>query len=331
MKTSQITGTGHYLPERVVTNHELGDMLDVSDEWIVKLTGVHTRRWVSRSETVLDMAAEASEKAIERAGISTDDIGMIIFSTLGSDHQFPGGGCYLQERLGLPCTPGLDIRNVCSGFVFGLSVADQYIKTGMYQHILLVASELQSTSMDLSPRGRNLSILFGDGAGAVVISATGNEDRGILNTQIYSEGKYADRLWLDAPSPNDQPRLSKELLDSERIYPFMDGKAVFKHAVTRFPEVIREAVDKAGFNVEDLDMVIPHQANLRITEMLTRKLGLDKSKVYSNIEHYGNTTSASIPIALSEAIEKGLIRDHHLVCLTSFGAGFSWGAALVRW
>ena len=331
MKKACISGVGHYLPERIVTNQELGEMLEVNDEFIVKLTGIRTRRWAPEGETVSNMALRASQNALNQAGLSPDDIGMIIFSSMGSDHQFPGGGCDLQHKLGISGMPALDIHNACSGFVYGISVADQYIKTGMYQHILLVGAEIQSTSLDLSPKGKNMSILFGDGAGAAVISTSENKERGVINTQIYSDGNYSDKLTQEAPSPNDHPRLSKELMDTDRIYPFMDGRAVFKHAVTRFPEVIQEAVDKAGLSISDLDLIVPHQANLRISEMVARKLKIDKEMVYSNIEHYGNTTSASIPIALSEAVDKGRIKKGDLVCIAAFGAGFAWGSALIRW
>ena len=331
MYRSCISGIGHHLPDRIVTNEELGALLEVNEDFIVKLTGIKTRRWADQGETVSNMAHQATKKALEQAGLTPGDIGMIIFSTMGSDHQFPGGGCDLQHKLGIAGPPALDIRNACNGFVYGLSVADQYIKTGMHEHILLVGAEIQSTSLDLSPNGKNMSILFGDGAGAAVISRSDSEERGILNTQIYSDGQHADKLILEAPTPNDHPRLSKELMESNRIYAHMDGRAVFKHAVTRFPEVINEALQKAGYDLSDLDLIIPHQANLRISEMVAHKLRIDKEMVYSNIERYGNTTSASIPIALSEAVEQGLVSEGKLVCLAAFGAGFAWGSALVRW
>ncbi len=331
MYRSCISGIGHHLPDRIVTNKELGAILEVEEEFIVKLTGIQTRRWVEKGETVSNLSLQASRKAIDKAGITPEDIGMIIFSSMGSDHQFPGGGCDLQHKLGIAGPPALDIRNACNGFVYGLSVADQYIKTGMYEHILLVGAEIQSTSLDQSPNGKNMSILFGDGAGAAVISRSDNNDRGILNTQIYSDGQHADRLMQDAPSPNDHPRLSRDIMDTDRIYPFMDGRTVFKHAVTRFPEVILEALEKEGLGIGDLDLIVPHQANLRISEMVARKLGVEKDLVFSNIEHYGNTTSASIPIALSEAVEQGLVSDGKLICLAAFGAGFAWGSALIRW
>ena len=331
MKNARISGVGHYLPDRVVTNNELAELLDVTDESIVKLTGIQQRRWATKDDTLKKMALAASVKAIDQAGLNPGDIGLILFAGLSSDYQFPGTAILLQYELDIPGVPGIDIRNVCSGFIYGLSIADQYIKTGAYEHILLVGAELHSTSMDLTPEGSNVSILFGDGAGAVVISATKNETQGILNTQIYSDGKYAEKLWLEAPTPNDHPRLNKELMDTNRIYPYMDGRTVFKHAVARFPEVIQEAVDKAGLQTDDLDLVIPHQANLRITEMVTRRLGLDQHKVFSNIQHCGNTTAASIPIALSEALEQDRIKNHDLVCFAAFGAGFAWGSALMRW
>ena len=331
MHRSCISGIGHFLPERIVTNEELGAMLEVNNEFIVKLTGIQTRRWVEKGETVSNLSLQASRKALDQAGLSPDEIGMIIFSSMGSDYQFPGGGCDLQHKLGIAGPPALDIRNACNGFIYGLSVADQYIKTGMYEHILLVGAEIQSTSLDLSPKGKNMSILFGDGAGAAVISRSDSNERGILNTQIYSDGQYVDRLIQEAPSPNDHPRLSKELFDTERIYPFMDGRTVFKHAVTRFPEVIMEALEKEGLGIDDLDLIVPHQANLRISEMVARKLGIEKNMVFSNIERYGNTTSASIPIALSEAVGQGLVSDGKLICLAAFGAGFAWGSALIRW
>jgi 3-oxoacyl-[acyl-carrier-protein] synthase III len=331
MYRSCISGIGHHVPDRIVTNKELGAILEVEEEFIVKLTGIQTRRWAENGETVSNLSLQASLKAISQAGIAPEDIGMIIFSSMGSDYQFPGGGCDLQHKLGIAGPPALDIRNACNGFVYGISVADQYIKTGMYEHILLVGAEIQSTSLDLSPKGKNMSILFGDGAGAAVISRSGSDKRGILNTQIYSDGQYVDRLIQEAPSPNDHPRLSKELFDTERIYPFMDGRTVFKHAVTRFPEVIMEALEKEGLEIGDLDLIVPHQANLRISEMVARKLGIDKEMVFSNIERYGNTTSASIPIALSEAVEQGRVSEGKLICLAAFGAGFAWGSALIRW
>ncbi len=331
MKKSFISGVGHHLPDRVVTNQELEKLLEIDDASIVKLSGIHTRRWAEKGDTVSGMAVEASRMALGRAGLTPADIGMIVFSSMGSDHQFPGGGGDLQRKLDMPGIPALDIRNACNGFVYGLSIADQYIRTGMFKHILLAGSEIQSTSLDLTPNGKNVSILFGDGAGAAVISQCSDNSRGILNTQMYSDGQHYRKLIMEAPSPNDHPRISDEMVASDRIYPYMDGRAVFKHAVTRFPEVILEAVENEDMDISDLDLIIPHQANLRISEMVAKKLKIDRKMVYSNIQHYGNTTSASIPIAMSEAVEKGMLNEGDLVCAAAFGAGFAWSSALIRW
>jgi len=331
MKNSIISGVGHAVPEREVTNFDLEKMMDTTNEWILERTGIQTRRWVNEGDTLSGLSYEASMKALEQAGKKPEDIQFIVFASMASDHEFPGGGCYLQEKLGLPGVPSMDIRNACSGFIYGLSVADQFIKTGKYNTILLVGAEIQSTSLDLTTRGRDVSVIFGDGAGAVVITATDDNSKGVLTTHLHADGRYANKLWADAPSVNDHPRLSNELLATDRIFPKMEGRFVFKHAVVKFPEVINEALEATGFRKEDLDLVIPHQANLRITEAVAHQLEMSRDKVYSNIERYGNTTAASIPIAMSEAVEQGLIRDNSLVCLASFGSGFTWASALIRW
>jgi 3-oxoacyl-[acyl-carrier-protein] synthase III len=331
MKNTQISGTGHYVPERIVTNSDLEKMMDTSDEWIIERTGIRTRRWVQAGDTLSGLAYNASLKALGRAEKNPEEIELIIFASMASDHEFPGGGCFLQEKLGLPGVPAMDIRNACSGFLYGLSTADQFIKTGKCRTILLVGAEIQSTSLDLTTRGRDVSVIFGDGAGAVVLTATDDNSKGVLTTHLHADGKFADKLWADAPSVNNHPRLSKELVETDRIYPKMEGRFVFKHAVVRFPEVIREALEATGYTKDDLDLVIPHQANLRITEAVTQRLELTRDKVYSNIERFGNTTAASIPIAISEAVEEGRIKDGSLVCLASFGSGFTWASALIRW
>ncbi len=331
MKNAQISGIGHHVPDRVVTNFDLEKMMDTTNEWILERTGIHTRRWVTDGDTLSGLAHKATLKALDMAGKKPDDIQFIIFASLASDHEFPGGGCFLQEKLGLPGIPAMDIRNACSGFVYGLSVADQFIKTGMYDTILLIGAEIQSTSLDLTTRGRDVSVIFGDGAGAAVITATDNKEKGVLTTHLHADGRFASKLWADAPSVNDNPRISKELVETDRIFPKMEGRFVFKHAVTRFPEVIQEALTATGYSNDDLDLVIPHQANIRITEAVAHRLQMGMDKVYSNIERYGNTTAASIPIAISEAVEQGLIKDNSLVCLASFGAGFTWASALIRW
>jgi 3-oxoacyl-[acyl-carrier-protein] synthase-3 len=331
MRRTVFAGVGHYLPERVVTNHDLEKLMDTSDEWIRERTGIVERRWVKEGDTVSGLALKAAEMALERAKMSPADIDLIIFACMESDSEFPGGGCWLQEKLKLPGIPALDIRNQCSGFIYGLSVADQFIKTGHYNNILLVGSEIQSTSLDLTTRGRDMAVLFGDGAGAAVLTASENGERGVLTTHLHADGVYTKKLWAEWPSVTHHPRITSEMLETDRIYPQMEGRYVFKHAVTRFPEVIHEALDKTGYSINDVDLVVPHQANLRITEAVAQRLGIGMDKMYSNIEKYGNTTAATIPICLSEAVEEGRIKAGSLVAIAAFGSGFTWASALIRW
>jgi len=329
MHRAKIAGVGHYVPEKVVTNFDLEKIMDTSDEWIRERSGIQERHFVAEGETSTDLAEKASLKAIEAAGKKPEDIDFIIVATLSSDYFFPGTGCILQERLGLPGIPALDIRNQCSGFVYGLSIADQYIKTGMYKNILLVGSEVQSRGIEFTTRGRDISVLFGDGAGAAVIDRSDNE-RGIITTHMHADGRFVKELWCEDPGSAKDPRITKEMVDSSSIWPYMNGRHVFKYAVTKFPEVIKEALDTAGINKDEVDLVIPHQANLRITEAVRMRLELPEEKVYSNIHKYGNTTAASIPIALSEAISEGVINEGSMVCLAAFGSGFTWASALLR-
>jgi 3-oxoacyl-[acyl-carrier-protein] synthase III len=331
MKRTVFAGIGHYVPERIVTNQDLEKLMDTSDEWIRERTGIVERHWISEGESVSGLAYKASQIALERAKMSPSDIDLIIFACMESDHEFPGGGCWLQEKLHLPGIPALDIRNQCSGFIYGLSVADQFIRTGRYKNILLVGSEIQSTSLDLTTRGRDMAVLFGDGAGAAVLTASENGDRGVLTTHLHADGVYTKKLWAEWPSVTHHPRLTPDMLDTDRIYPKMEGRYVFKHAITRFPEVIHEALNAAGCSIDDVDLVVPHQANLRITEAVAQRLGIGMDKMYSNIEKYGNTTAATIPICLSEAWETGRIKEGSLVALAAFGSGFTWASALVRW
>jgi 3-oxoacyl-[acyl-carrier-protein] synthase-3 len=329
MNRAKIAGIGHYVPEHVVTNFDLEKMMDTSDAWIQERSGIKERRFADEGVNNVDLAEKASLKAIESAGKKPEDIDFIIFATLSSDYFFPGTGCLLQERLGLPGIPALDIRNQCSGFVYGLSIADQFIKTGMYQNILLVGSEIQSRGIDLSTRGRDVAVLFGDGAGAVVIDRSEN-DRGILTTHMHADGRHVKELWCEDPGSIKNPRITKEMADSTSIWPYMNGRYVFKHAVTKFPEVINEALQSAGISKDMVDLVIPHQANMRITEAVRMRLELPEEKVYSNIHKYGNTTAASIPIAMSEAISEGIIKENSIVCLAAFGSGFTWASALLK-
>ena len=327
---SYIKGLGHYVPERVVTNDELSTLMDTSDEWIVERTGIKERRYADEGVGPSDLAIPAVEDALLDAKVTKEDIDLIIFATISSDYYIPGSGCLLQDKMGFPNIGAFDIKTSCAGFVYGLSMADQYIKSGTFNNILVVCSEVQSTTMDLSDKGRNTAVIFGDGAGAVVLSAT-TEDRGVLSTHIHSDGKFAKELWLKEPSTKSSNRLSKESIDRGDHYLSMNGREVFRHAVRRFPEAINEALDSNGFTADDIDLLVPHQANLRISDMIQKKMGLPDSKVFNNIEKYGNTTAASIPICLSEARKQGRIDNNDLVVCAAFGAGFLWGSAIIKW
>lgn len=336
LKRSIISGVGHYVPENVVTNDMLATRMETNDAWIVERTGINQRRHVvpGSDDATSTMGTKAARIAIERAGLTPDDIDFIVFATLSPDYYFPGPGVQVQEQLGLKREIGaIDIRNQCSGFVYGLSVADQFIKTGMYKHVLVIGSELHSGGLDMTTRGRNVSVIFGDGAGAVVLSATDEPNRGILSTHLHSEGRHAKELSLIAPNTRDWiPNIIRRN-DPEEIdyYPYMNGNFVFKHAVVRFSEVIKEALATNNLQTEDIDMLIPHQANLRISQFIQSSMGLAPEKVYNNIMRYGNTTAASIPIALSEAWSEGKIKKGDVVLFAAFGSGFTWASAIMRW
>lgn len=331
MRRSKIVGVGHHVPERVVKNEELEQWMDTSDEWITERTGIKERRWITPGkETLSGLAVEASLKALKMAGLTPQDIDMIIFASMGSDAFFPGGGCFVNEKLGLPGVPAMDIRTQCTGFIYAMATADQYIKTGMYNTILVIGAEVQSTGLNLSTEGRDTAVIFGDGAGAVVLTAT-EEDRGILASKLFADGRFAKELSQELPNPNRRPFLDKEFIGTPPAHPYMNGRFVFKHAVIKFPEAIEAVLKEAGYTKEDLDLVVPHQANQRITEAVAKRFGLPAEKVVSNIHKYGNTTAASIPIALSEAVQEGRVKEGDLVCLVAFGSGFTWGANLIRW
>ncbi len=332
MRNSKIAGVGHYVPEKVVTNFDLEKLMDTSNEWILERTGIQERRYFQEGvDTTSNMGAKASLKALEMAGLKPEDVDMIVFATLSPDYVFPGSGVLMQRELGLKEIPALDVRNQCSGFVYALSVADQFIKTGMYDNILVVGSEIHSNGLDFSTRGRNVSVIFGDGAGAVVLTPSESTERGILSTHLHSDGEFAEELAVIDPGSTKKDRLTHEMIDEGTIYPYMNGNQVFKHAVTRFPEAIEEALNKNGYKPSDIDMLIPHQANLRITTYIQQKMGMPAEKVMSNIHKYGNTTAASVPIALSEAVHEGRIKEGDLVCMAAFGSGFTWASALIRW
>lgn len=335
MYSTRIAGIGHYVPERVVTNKELESMMETSDEWIRERTGIKERRWIDpeTDDMPSTMGTKAARIAIENAGLQPEDINFIVFATLSPDYYFPGPGVQVQDQLGIGEIGALDVRNQCSGFIYGLSVADQFIKTGMYKNILLIGSEYHSGGLEKTTRGRGVSVIFGDGAGAVVLSRAEKEGQGILSTHLHSEGKHAKELALISPATN---RWVDRIMDEDdpedtSYYPYMNGNFVFKHAVTRFQEVIHEALVKNKIEKDQIDMLIPHQANLRISQFVQKKMGLSDDKIYNNIMRYGNTTAASIPIALSEAHLEGKIKSGDLVCLAAFGSGFTWASALIRW
>jgi len=330
MRGARIIGTGRALPPRVVTNEELTTRMDTSDEWIVQRTGVRERRYVDPGTGSSDLGIDAARKAIDAAGITPDDIDLIIFATLSPDRIFPGNGVLVQERLGIPTVGALDVRDQCTGFVYGLSVAEAYVKGGFHDHVLVIGAEVQSTGLDFSTKGRDVAVIFGDGAGAVVVGPS-DPGRGILSSHLHSEGKHAKDLWVEAPSFIENPWLTHEMIDAGRHFPKMNGRYVFTHAVRRFPEVVLESLEKNGLTVADLSLLIPHQANLRITQAVGAALRLPAEKVFSNVERYGNTTAASIPIALDECVEEGRIREGDVVCLAAFGSGFTWASSLLRW
>lgn len=333
MPYSRIVGIGHHVPERIVTNQFLSTLMDTNDDWIVERTGIHERRWIDPAkDTVANMAARASQMALSRAGLRPSDIDFIVFATITPDYFFPGSGVLLQRELGLDGRiAALDIRNACSGFIYAMSVADQFIRTGMYKTVLVVGGEIQSTALDVSTRGRNTAVIFGDGAGAAILQAA--ESPGILSTHLHSDGHFAEELYIRDPGSSrpHEERQPEQILDTTGYKVVMNGNQVFKHAIVRFMEVITEALQANGHTKNDIDLLVPHQANLRISQYIQEKLSLSDDQVYNNIMRYGNTTAASIPIALSEAWAEGRIEANDLVCLAAFGSGFTWASALIRW
>ena len=334
MYRSKIKGLGYYVPENVVTNDDLSKLMDTSDAWIQERTGIKERRHVVKgTDTTTTMGAKAALKALEAAGVRKEEVDFVVFATLSPDYYFPGCGVLVQKELGLKTVGALDIRNQCSGFLYALSVADQYIKTGMYRNILVIASETQSPALDMSTRGRNMAVLFGDGAGAAVVSRSEGEN-GILSTHLHSEGAYAEALAMIAPGVGTKwvPEiLAENDPDDVSYYPNMNGQFVFKNAVVRLAEVINEGLEANGLTVGDIDMLVPHQANLRISQFVQHQFKLSDAQVYNNIMKYGNTTAASVPIALAEAVGEGKIKEGDVVVLAAFGSGFTWASAIIRW
>jgi 3-oxoacyl-[acyl-carrier-protein] synthase-3 len=330
MTNVAIIGTGHHVPERVVTNEELKQWMDTSDEWIRERSGIAERRWVEPGTSTDDMALAASRMALEAAGIEASELDMILFATINPDHFFPGNGVLLQKSLGVDTIGAMDIRNQCTGFVYGMATGASYIKSGLCRTVLVVGAELQSSSLDLSDRGRDISVLFGDGAGAAILQAT-DSDSDVIASSLHSQGENAEELWCELPSGCLPGRITPELMAEGRHYPHMNGRTVFKNAVVRFCQAIDEVLEKGGVARDQVKLVVPHQANLRITEAVAKRFQLGPEQVFSNIQRYGNTTAASIPIALSEAVLEGRLERGDLLVLVAFGSGFTWGANLIRW
>lgn len=332
MRRSHILGAGHYVPTKVVTNDDLAKLMPTTDEWIQQRSGIKERRFIEHDGIgASDLAVPAVKMAVERAGREIKDIDMIVFATLSPDVQFPGSGCLLGEKLGLPGVPALDVRNQCSGFLYSLSVADAWIKAGVYNNVLVVGSEVHSTGIELNERGRDVAVLFGDGAGAVLVGESPSPERGILSMKLHADGSGAYDLWLPAPASRHIPRLTHEMLDKGLHYPKMNGKAVFRWATDKMPEVAEETLRAAGMTIDDIDLFVPHQANMRINQFVAMKLNLPQEKIVHNIDRYGNTTAATIPIGLSESFAEGRLKEGTRVLMAAFGSGYTWAGAVVKW
>jgi 3-oxoacyl-[acyl-carrier-protein] synthase-3 len=328
---SRILGTGMAVPARIVTNDDLARLMDTSDEWISVRTGIRRRHWAVEGESGVDLARDASLRAVEAAGMGLGQVDAIVLATSTPDHFAPGNGVLLQHRLGLGPIPALDVRAQCCGFIYALATADGWIRSGLFRTILVVGQEIQSTGMDVSTRGRNTAVIFADGAGAVVLGVSDDAERGLLGFDLHGDGACADKLWVDRPGSMYHPRISANDLEEGRQYLQMDGKEVFRHAVVRMPESVRAVLHKVGASLAQLHLLIPHQANLRISEMVQKDLGLRDDQVYNNIHEYGNTTAATIPIALDECVRSGRIAPGQLLAFTAFGSGFMWGSVALRW
>ena len=331
MYKSRLMGIGMHVPSNVVTNHDLAARMDTTHEWIVERTGIEERRWVLPGETGADMATAACKEAMEKAGVGPKDIDLLIYATLSPDVNFPGTGVFVQRNLGLRDIPCIDIRQQCTGFLYGLTIADQFIKTGAAKHALVIGSEIHSTGLDQTTAGRDVTVIFGDGAGAAVVGRATDDDHVILSTHLHADGTDAEILWTEYPASKHHPRMSIEAMEQRLHYPQMQGKKVFKHAVTRMPAAIMEGMVANNLKLTDIDMVIPHQANLRINQMVAQMIGLPPERMHNNIQKYGNTTAATIPICLHEAIELGKVKSGDLVCLVAFGAGLTWGSVFLRY
>jgi 3-oxoacyl-[acyl-carrier-protein] synthase-3 len=330
MRTEFIS-TGIYLPDRVVSNNDLAKMMDTSDEWILARTGIEERRWVREGQLTSDLALEATKMALERADMRPSDLDAIIFTTLSPEYMFPGSGVFLQAKLGVSSIPCLDVRNQCSGFIYGLSVADAWIKTGQYKRVLLVGAEVQSSGLDTTTRGRDLTVLFGDGAGVAILGPTDEPERGVLSTHLFADGSQAKLLWCDLGGAAHSPRITHDLIDQGLQFAVMRGNDVFIYAVKLMPEAARVALEANGLTLDDVRLLVSHQANLRILDMVQKRLGLRDDQVFNNVQRYGNTTAATIPIALHEALDQGRLARGDILLLTAFGGGLTWASAAIRW
>ncbi len=333
VERTHILGVGHAVPDNIVTNDDLSKVMDTSDEWVHQRTGIRQRRHIAADCGATDLGKIAAEQALSCAGLTIADIDLIVFATLSPDIDWPASASLLAAKLGASAIPAFDVKNQCSGFIYSLASADALIRAGRARHALVVGGEIHSTGIDLTTRGRDVAVIFGDGAGAVVLGRSPDPQRGLLSTHLHAEGKFAEKLWLEGAASRSRPRIRLEDLggDDPVAFPRMQGRYVFKHAVTRFPEVIHEALAANGLTTADLDVLIPHQANLRINEFVAGALELEPHQVVNNIDRYGNTTAASIAIALCEAVNDGRVAEGKLVCLAAFGAGFTWASALLRW
>lgn len=332
---SKILGVGYYVPPRIVRNQDLVSQygIDTSDDWIQQRTGIQQRHFVDPGVTNADLGVEAAKRALDASGVKKEEIDFILYATLSPDHEFPGTACFFQAKFGIPGIPAMDVRNQCTGFLYLLSTADALVRTGQYKRILVIGGEVHSHGLDLTTRGRDVAVLFGDGAGAAVVGPCSDDDESqILSVQLHADGNYAKELWLEAPGCAFHPfRVPSDMWESGSVYPQMNGKTVFMHAVRRMPEVVQETLAFNGLKISDVDLVVPHQANLRINEAVAKYLGVSEEKVFNTIQRFGNTTAATIPIGLSEAVSQGILKKGMLVAMPAFGSGFTWGAALVRW
>ena len=331
MPNARIIGTGRAIPTICVTNDDLAKRMDTSDEWIRQRTGISTRYWTEDGVGALALATEASKNAIADAGLKNDDIDMILLATLSPEHEFPGTSAFLNAALDIPGVPAMDVRCQCTGILYALSTANSFIRSEAYQRILVVGTEVHSTGLDISDRGRDVSVIFGDGAGAIILEAT-DEDRGIMSSHLHADGRYAKALWLEHPGSANHPvRITREMFEEGTVFPKMQGRLVFKHAVMKLPEVIKESLQYNKLALDDIDHFLFHQANLRINEFVATSLGIPESKLTNNIQKYGNTSAAAIPILLNELLETGRVKEGELLCLAGFGSGFTWGSVIIRW